>query len=144
MVPLVIFQGWRGLRTMFDLSVRMLKYRGISGAVGYSQGFYRGIFQQGKLDAAQFVLACNGNDSISALFHTDFPGVEFPSGTSPIGIEQVREKLSFPMCLHATIASGFHVTFKYTLGVAELSQAGLGLLEYDPETRKIRRARLFL
>lgn len=137
MVPLVLKQGRRGLQTMLALSARMLRLQGLGGCMAYSRGMLQGIFQQAHADVAALLQAdCNfDNERLAA----DFAGVEWVGANNRQSSEQFRRQWAGHLRVSQINAAGFSASFVY----AGERIRGVGFLEYDAITRRVKRLRMF-
>lgn len=132
--------GWLGLRTLIDMSVRMLSVQGLGGTLRYSRGMFVGIFGAGTRAAVALARAVAASDAaaVEALFA---PGarVELPVGT-PLQPSGLAAALGGELHIEPATAAGWLTSFRFEAGKG---RRGLCFLEFDPGSRRIAQARFF-
>ncbi len=133
--------GPRGLWTLTSVSAAMLRALGLKWMLGYSRGLVSGIFARGPQAAEALAAAITAGDveAAAALFVPDtwveFPvGVRFPVRDWLVLLAGSRTTVS------AATSAGWLTAMRYEV---EGGAAGVALLEFDPQSKKIASARFF-
>jgi len=146
MVKQVTGRGWPGVKMMTVLGFRMLRHKGFSGILGYMRGF-SGIGQEGKDVVLKFMKGVNERDVdlLSRLVDSrnDEASIEFPVGGRTFSPASLVEEIDAQVSVSDLISAGQVITFKLDITSNNNSRRGIGLFEFIPKTRKIKRARFF-
>jgi ketosteroid isomerase-like protein len=133
-------RAWVALTVMF---ARMLRRMGLRWVGGYLAALWRGVGRRGvdAVNALPAALAARDAAALGALFDDDAT-VEL-GGTRAAG----RQLLTLvppgsALTVAAPVAAGWSVAFRFTLSGAE-PRAGVALFDFDPGSRRVRRARFF-
>jgi hypothetical protein len=144
MIKQVMSNGFAGLQTMTKLGIRMVKYQGITGALGFSKGFF-GIHQKGKGYVREFVTAANARNPewLSTLFCSKNTGIEFPEMGATLTPDVFAPSLDMKISVSKIISAGFITTFTFYADNRGRGFPGVGRFEFDSKTKKIRTAQFF-
>lgn len=139
--------GPRGLWTLGVVFATMLREQGTRRVLGYSRGLLSGIFARGPAAARRLAeaLTAGDADALARLF-TPAAALEYPAG-APRTVADLLAHLGPGAALRIAkvIAAGWLTAFRFTVeGGAAAGESGVAILEFDPETRAIARARFFL
>lgn len=134
--------GLRGKASMMVSTARMMRILGRDWVQRYVEGTKRGIRRPGRESAVAFAQALRESDAegLRALC-TDDAVAELPgAGPAPMGTLLGK---GLELRLKDPIASGWVVSAACTARDGDRDVAGLVFLEFDPEARRIQRARFF-
>ncbi|HEX8950711.1 MAG TPA: nuclear transport factor 2 family protein, partial [Polyangia bacterium] len=136
--------GPRAWLPMTRLFGRMLRLMGLSWVGGYLASLWSGIGARGLRAAHELARALEARDAaaLAALFVDDAATVEL--GATRLAPSALLSALPPPSRLEiaAPVTAGWTTSFRFRLDGPTPSE-GLALLEFAPETRRTRRARLF-
>lgn len=143
MLGQVIRQGWSGLAMSMTLGLRMLRCLGPAGTVGYARAF-SGIGEDGKLAAQRLAdsFATRNPGALAALLQPD-TRIELPAPGRRLDAEAAVKEVGQGLTISGLIAAGFSVAFRFHAQPRGVSVRGIGILQFDPASRRIERARLF-
>lgn len=148
MTAVAMGMGPRAWVAMTGLFARMVRILGVSWVGAYLASLWRGIGRTGVKTATKLAAAIAARDSLAvcALF-TPEPyggGPQIELGPRVLSSAQLIATLPTGCRLEVTapVAAGWSTSFRFRFTGGTPAE-GLGLLEFDPETRKIRRARFF-
>jgi hypothetical protein len=142
----VMTSGLSGLLAMNAITFGMLRHEGLSGVTGYMRGMLHGIGGQGTKILEKFAAAVRSRDAqeLAELFVDHDGAVEWPIGTRLTPSEFLsRLPAGTEWSFERPQNSGFVSACRYALS-GEQPQPGIAFFEIDPESRRIRRARLFV
>lgn len=144
MIKQVMSHGLAGLQTMTKLGIRMMKYQGIMGSLGFSKGFF-GIHQKGKDYVRDFVTAANSRNAemLSTLFCPNNTGIEFPAMGSTFTPDALADSLDIKISISKILSAGFITTFTFDADYNGHGYPGVGRFEFDSKTKKIKTAQFF-
>lgn len=165
----VLGGGLRGLWTMTQMSVRMLRIQGLSGTLGYMRGLTSGVFGHGRrvIEALACTLAHRKTQALRHLF-TEQAQLEISTNAS-FGSQAARAEDSHSagdvmsallalvpagssFVVSSPRASGHTVAFRFAVSGSDGAPGphGIGFAEFTPTAlfrrnqAKIQRLRLFV
>jgi hypothetical protein len=146
MVRQVTGRGWPGFKMMTVLGFRMLRFQGFSGILSYMRGF-SGIGREGKDAVLKFMKGVNERDVdlLSRLVDSrnDEASIEFPVGGRTFSPASLVDEIDAQVSASDLISAGWVIAFQLDITSGQDSRRGIGLFEFTPKTRKIKRARFF-
>lgn len=145
MTKVAMAMGPRAWWAMTGLFARMVRIMGVAWVGEYLASLWRGIGGRGRLAAAELgrALAARDAAALSALF-VGGHAARIELGTQTLTPSEVVAALPAGCRLEveAPVAAGWTLTFRFRLS-GGLPSEGLGLLTFDPGSRKIQQARFF-
>ena len=143
MTGLALRLGPRAWWAMTGLFLRMIRVMGPGWVGAYLASLWRGIGGGGRDAAERLARAVEARDeqALAALFA---PSAELELGERALTPSSLLGALppGTKLRVDAPVAAGWTTSFRFRLEGASPAE-GLALLEFDPSTRKIRRARFF-
>lgn len=145
MTKVAMGMGPRAWWAMTGLFARMVGIMGVAWVWEYLASLWRGIGGRGHLAAAELGRAFARRDAtaLSALFIDDH-AARIQLGTQTLTPAELVAVLpaGCRLEIEAPVAAGWTLTFRFRLP-GGIPGEGLGLLTFDPESRKIQHARFF-
>ena len=146
MVKQVAGRGRHGFKMMIVLGCRMLRFQGLRGILGYMRGF-SGVGRDGKDVVLEFIKGMNERDAglLSRLIdsHSGKDVIEFPYGGRTFSPLNLVEEIDAHLSASDLISAGWATAFRLDIKSDQDSRQGIGLFEFIPKTRKVKRARFF-
>lgn len=144
MVRQVLGHGRAGWAAMGRLGMRMVRYQGVSGVLGFSRGVF-GIHKAGKHAVERFVDAVNGRNKLilAELFGGEQAVIEFPATRETHTPASFCDRLQSLLSITKLIACGYTVSCTFTIRGGDTQSRGIALFEFNSRTRKLHTARLF-
>lgn len=150
MTGVAMAMGPRAWVAMTGLFARMVRILGVAWVGAYLASLWRGIGRRGvkAVSALAHAIAARDSIAVSALFAANptpgTSGAQIELGPRALAPEQLIAVLPTGCRLEVTapVAAGWTLSFRFRLTGGTPAE-GLGLLEFDPASRKIRRARFF-
>jgi len=144
MIKQIVGHGPAGLYAMTKLGIRMMRYQGVSGSLGFSRGFL-GIHQKGKDRVRDFITATNSKNSkkLEILFCSNNTAIEFPAIGTAFSPDAFLNNMDITISLSKEISAGFITTFTFDADYEKSAYRGVGRFEFDPKIKKIKTARFF-
>ncbi len=148
MTGVAMAMGPRAWWAMTRLFLRMVGVMGLPWVGSYLASLWRGIGRGGIKTLSELTRAIADRDeaAVSALFVLggDPLATEIELGSRTVAPSQLFDALPSGTLLEidSPVAAGWTTTFRYRL-VGPMPMAGIGILQFDPQSRKIARARLF-
>lgn len=138
--------GPRAWLAMTGLFARMVGTMGAAWVGGYLASLWRGIGRRGVAAATALAQAIQARDSgaICALFDDSHDGAAIELGPRRLAPDQLLAALpaGCRLAIESPVAAGWTTTFRFQLAGGQPEQ-GLGLLEFAPRSRRLKRARFF-
>jgi hypothetical protein len=146
MVRQVLTEGLAGLSTTVQLGWRMLRFQGVTGALGYARGLFRGIFGRGRRAVRDFAAALNARDekTLVGLLDGEEVRIEYPAGVGePAGefLEGAGRDLRIEVS--GLTSAGWWSSCAFRAERGDVTHRGVAFFEFNPKTRKIKSARFF-
>jgi hypothetical protein len=145
MTQVALALGPRAWWAMTGLFARMVGTMGLPWVGAYLASLWRGIGGRGHQAAAALCGALKARDAaaIGDLF-AEGPDAKIELGTQTLTPAQLIAALppAVQLQIEAPVAAGWTLSFRFRLPGGSPGE-GLGLLEFDPASRRIHRARFF-
>ena len=144
MVMQLLKKGMACAGVLLGLSVRMLRYQGLSGTLGFSSAALN-IGNTGKKAVETFVKAFNHQDlsAMMSVCDSDAAMVHLPYGEAPVSPSQVFDHLSGTMALNKLLAAGDTVTASVTLQQEGGVKEGVLITEFNRKSKKLVDVRFY-
>lgn len=146
MVKQVLGSGIPGLKMVSLLGYRMLRIQGLSGVMGYLQGF-SGIGRRGKDTVGKFVSAFNRGDTnqLTGLFsNPSKAAIELPAGKHHLITALLSDSERIHLTVSDLISAGMTASFRFDVSLDGVFRHGIGLAEFSKEMKgKLTRIRFF-
>jgi hypothetical protein len=148
MTKVAMVMGPRAWWAMTGLFARMIRIMGLGWVGVYLASLWRGIGSRGTRALGELVQAIAARDAnaVSALFVLggDTPANEIELGEKAVSPGALFDELPVGVLLEveSPVAAGWTTTFRYRLA-GPAPAHGIGILQFDPATHKIARARFF-
>lgn len=145
MTQVAMGMGPRAWWAMTGLFARMVRIMGVAWVGEYLASLWRGIGGRGRLAAAELGRALGARDAaaVSSLFVAAHEArIELGTQTLTPAELVVALPAGCQLEIDAPVAAGWTLSFRFRLPGGSPGE-GLGLLEFDPASQKIRRARFF-
>ena len=126
------------------LGLRMFLNLGLGGIAGFMSGL-RSIGERGKVIVTQFadVLARQDFAAMVDLFAGDNAGIDAPFGAAHYTPIELAQQRPFSLAVSKLLASGFTVTATIEVGLGAAVARGVGIFEFDANSKKLQRVRLY-
>ncbi len=138
MIKQLMSKGMACVSVVNALGWRMMSIQGLSGAIGFMQGF-RGIGDQGKQSVMEFANALN-NKSLSdmmGLFAGSNQGVYVPYGGDHFTPDVLVDELEATLEVSKLLSSGYVVSCNVEVSLAHVSHQGVAFFEFNAKNKKI-------
>ncbi|NRB40156.1 MAG: hypothetical protein HRU20_17110 [Pseudomonadales bacterium] len=144
MVMQLLKKGFACAGVLAGLTVRMLRYQGIAGTLGFSKAALN-IGNKGKKAVETFVKAFNHQDlsTLMSVCASDAALIHMPFGQPPLSPSQVFEKVNGKMAICKLLASGETITATVSLQQENGVKEGVMIAEFNRKTGKIVAMRLY-
>ena len=147
LVPMVMQLLKKGLAcagVLAGLTVRMLRYQGIMGTLGFSKAAIN-IGNKGKQAVATFVQAFNTQQAslLSSVFASDATIVHMPFAETPIAPSQLIEQVKGQLSIAKVLAAGDTITATVRLQNGDEVKEGVLLAEFNRKSAKIVSMRFY-
>jgi hypothetical protein len=134
-------RAWLAMTLLFG---RMLRVMGLSWVAGYLASLWNGIGGRGPRVLGELANAIAARDAgaVTALFADDAAAVELGAVRATAGTLLGALPAGSRLRVEAPVAAGWATAFRFAIEGPAPAE-GLGLIEFAPDTRRIRRARFF-
>ena len=128
-----------------SLAFRLLEIQGLSGALGYLQGYTIGIFDKGIDTVANFVESVNIQDTsaLLELFDSNNVEIEFPVGGVSLSPSEFIGVKPPHIVVQDVRSSGWVTSFSFDVNLEGIDHHGIGFFEYSRRSKKIKNARFY-
>ena len=144
MVMQLLKKGLASAGVLANMTVRMLRYQGIFGTLGFSKGAIN-IGSTGKKSLEKFVKAFN-HDDLSALMtvcDSDAAMMYCPFGEEPMSPSQLIDGVRGDISISKILAAGDTVSATMSLQQGDDVKEGVMIAEFNKRTKKISALRCY-
>ena len=144
MVKQVMGKGFASLGVLCALGARMISIQGISGVMGFTQGF-SGIGDIGKTRINHFVDALNNKnfDLIREQFSEDSQRIAFPHGKDITSPNELTSTFSGKLTVKKILAAGYVCSCSCEIEQDGNTVFGAAIFEFNAKNKKIDIARFY-
>lgn len=145
MVKQILGQGVPAYKVLCALGWRMMKIQGLSGALGFSKGFF-GIGNTGKEAVEHFVSAVNNQNTgeLAGLFEPLNLGIHLPYGVENHSPMDFLDHFNDQLSTSKVLVSGASATATMTLTNEQgVKKQGVVMFDFHGKTQKIHEVRFY-
>lgn len=144
MVMQLLGKGFACAGVLAGLTLRMLKFQGVMGMLGFSKGALN-IGNAGKEAVANFVRAFNQQDlsALMSVCESDVASISMPFGGEVLSPSQLFDSVSGQMSVSKLLAAGDTVTASFSIEQGDALKEGVLIAEFNRRSKKISALRCY-
>lgn len=145
MVMQLLGKGFSCFGVLGSLTLRMVKFQGLIGMLGFSKAAFN-IGKQGKLCVKAFEKAWNEQNlaDFMGCFASDANAVYWPLGAVPINPSQLFEQRKGKITFTKVMAAGDCVTASVLVNHENSQQEGVAIFEFNRALKKIVAVKFYI